>query len=95
MAAGYAGLDRASLILVDARRQRDGYRQLLVSVANERNGAQTSLYCLQWSANTKKGSVVEQGSIGKLTTVRGTVSSETVVNDPAMVDLITSRCVWR
>jgi len=95
LAAGYAGLDRASLILVDARRQRDGYRQLLVSVANERNGAQTSLYCLQWSANTKKGSVVEQGSIGKLTTVRGTVSSGTVVNDPAMVDLISSRCVWR
>src|SRR6185436_17846200 len=94
LAAGYAGLDQASLILVDARRQRGGYRQLLVSVANERNGAQTSLYCLQWSVNTGKGSVVEQGGIGKLATMRGTVSAESVVHDPALVDLINSRCVW-
>jgi len=94
LAAGYAGLDRASLILVDARRQRGGYRQLLVSVANERNGAQTSLYCLEWSVSSAKESVVEQGGIGKLATMRGTVSAESVVHDPALVDLITSRCVW-
>ena len=94
-AAGYTGLDRASLILVDARPFRDGYRHLVVSVANERNGAQTSLYCLQWSASTVSNSVVEHGGIGRLATVRGNVSSETVVNDPTLVDLITRRCVWR
>jgi len=94
-AAGYTGLDRASLILVDAHPQGDGYRHLVVSVANERNGAQTSLYCLQWSASTATNSVVERGGIGRLATIRGNVSSETVVNDPTLVDLITRRCVWR
>src|SRR3954447_13385849 len=94
-AAGYTGLDRASLILVDARPQGDGYRHLIVSVANEGNGAQTSLYCLQWSANAVTGSVVENGGIGRVASLRGNVSSETVVNDPTLVDLITRRCVWR
>jgi len=94
-AAGYTGLDRASLILVDARPQRDGYRHLIVSVANEGNGFETSLYCLQWSASTSTGSVTEHGGIGKLKSVRGTLTAQGVLNDPSLVDLITRRCVWR
>ena len=92
---GYTGLDQASLILVDARPQDNGYRHLLVSVANEGNGAQTSLYCLEWSANPETGYVVQHGgAVGKLTTLDGTVSSETAVNDRSLVDLMSRRCVW-
>jgi hypothetical protein len=92
---GYRGLDQASLILLDARPQGDGYRHLLVSVANEGNGAQTSLYCLEWSANPETMSVVEHGGVvGKLATLDGTVSSETAVHDRSLVDLMTRRCVW-
>jgi hypothetical protein len=92
---GYRGLDRASLILLDARPQGNGYRHLVVSVANEGNGAQTSLYCLEWSASPETGSVVEHGGvIGKLATLDGTVSPETVVGDRSLVDLMTRRCVW-
>ena len=92
---GYKGLDRASLILVDARPQGDGYRNLIVSVANEGNGTRTSLFCLEWSASPATGSVVEHsGVVGKLTTLDGTVSSETVVNDPALSDLMKRKCVW-
>jgi hypothetical protein len=93
--AGYVGLDRASLVLVDAKPQGDGYRHLVVSVANEGNGGQTSLYCLEWSANATKTTVAEHGGVGKLATLRGTVSAETVVNDPTLVDLVSRRCVWR
>jgi hypothetical protein len=92
--AGYKGLDRASLILVDARPERVGYRHLIVSVANEGNGKQTSLFCLEWSASADTGSVVEHAGVGKLTTLDGTVSSETVVKDPSLIDLITRKCVW-
>jgi hypothetical protein len=92
---GYRGLDRASLILVDARPHGDGYRLLIVSVANENNGAQTSLYCLEWSANAATKSVVEHGGVvGKLTTLHGTLSAESVVNDPTLAELVTRRCVW-
>ena len=92
---GYIGLDRASLILLDARPQGGGYRHLLVSVANEGNGAQTSLYCLEWSADPGTGSVVEHGgAVGKLSTLDGTVSSQDVLADRSLVDLMTRRCVW-
>ena len=92
---GYRGLDQASLILLDARPQAHGYRHLLVSVANEGNGAQTSLYCLEWSANPESESVVEHGGVvGKLATLDGTISSENVVHDQSLVDLMTRRCVW-
>ena len=44
---GYGSLDRATLLLVDARRQGDNDELLFVLVANERAGAQTTLYCAQ------------------------------------------------
>ncbi len=93
--SGYIGLDRASLILVDARPDGDGYRQLVVSVANEQNGAQTTLYCLEWSASTVTGFVTEHSPVvGKLIRVDGTVSSDGVLNDPSLLNLVMTRCVW-
>jgi hypothetical protein len=93
--AGYNGLDRASLILLDSRPQGDGYRHLIVSVANEINGRRTSLYCLQWSANPSTGAVVEHGGVaGKLTTLQGMISAQQVLADRSLVDLMTRRCVW-
>lgn len=93
--AGYKGLDRASLILVDARPEGDGYRNLVVSVANENDGAQTSLFCLEWSASTATGFVVQHtGVVGKLTTLDGLISSDAVVNDPTLLDLVMRKCVW-
>jgi hypothetical protein len=93
--AGYKGLDRASLILVDARPEGDGYRNLVVSVANENNGTRTTLFCLEWSASAATGAVVQHsGVVGKLTTLDGLVSSATVVSDPDLLNLVMSKCVW-
>lgn len=93
--AGYKGLDRASLILVDARPEGDGYRNLVVSVANENDGTKTSLFCLEWSASAATGFVVQHtGVVGKLTTLNSLVSSDAVVSDPTLLDLVMRKCVW-
>ena len=55
--AGYRGLDRASLMLLDAVPEGDGFRLLVVSVANELDGAQTSMYCLEWSSDPAAGTI--------------------------------------
>ena len=93
--AGYKGLDRASLILVDARPEGDGYRNLVVSVANENDGTKTSLFCLEWSASAATGFVVQHtGVVGKLTTLNSLVSSDAVVSDPTLLGLVMRKCVW-
>ena len=93
---GYKGLDRASLILVDSRPEGDGYLNLVVSVANEQNGSQTTLYCLEWSASTATGFVTQHtGVVGKLIKLNGMVLPDAVVGDPSLLDLVMSRCVWR
>ncbi|MDO8364701.1 MAG: hypothetical protein Q7V88_17555 [Actinomycetota bacterium] len=92
---GYDGLDRASLLLVDARSEGAGYRLLVVSVANERNGARTSLFCLEWSVNPVAGSVVEHSSVvGRVAQVEFAISPEGVRNDAALDATVRSQCVW-
>ena len=94
--AGYRGLDRASLMLLDAVPEDDGYRLLVVSVANELGGAQTSLYCLEWTANAEDGTVDQHaGTVGLLARVSEVISPEAVRNDPALDRTIRDDCHWR
>jgi len=89
---GYGGLDRASLLLLDAHQVGDGFEMLVVSVAVEVDGTQTSLYCLYWTSDPGSG-MVDQGGGSKLTTLQGTVSPEAVRNDPAALGDFES-CTW-
>jgi hypothetical protein len=93
---GYGGLDRASLMLLDAVPEDGGYRLLVVSVANELGGAQTSLYCLEWTANTEDGTVDQHsGTVGLLARVSEVISPEAVRNDPALDRTVRDDCHWR
>jgi hypothetical protein len=94
LATGYAGLDRASLMLLDARHQGDGYRLLVVSVANELGGSRTSLYCFEWIAQPAVGTVRQSGGIGRIAQVPGTVSPEQVRSDANLDATIRNNCVW-
>ncbi len=89
---GYGGLDRASLLLIDARPSGAGHEMLVVSVAVELDGSQTSLYCLTWIADPSAGTV-DQGGGSKLTTLTGNVSPEAIRSDPAALGEV-GRCVW-
>lgn len=92
---GYTGLDRASLMLVDARAEGAGYRLLVVSVANEKDGSRTSLYCLEWSVDPLAGTVQQQaGAVGLVQRVDVAVSPEGVRNDPGLDGAVRSTCVW-
>jgi hypothetical protein len=93
---GYGGLDRASLMLLDATPTADGYRLLVVSVANELGGEQTSLYCLEWSADPDAATVDQHGgSVGLVERVPEVLSPEAVRNDPALDEAVRSECHWR
>jgi hypothetical protein len=89
---GYGGLDRASLLLMDARPVGIGFEMLVVSVAVEFDGTQTSLYCLSWTADPGSGTVDQAGG-SKLTTLQGTVSPEAIRNDQVLLSEV-SRCTW-
>ena len=89
---GYGGLDRASLMLLDARPSGAGFEVLVVSVALELGGSRTSLYCLAWTADPSTGTV-DQGGGSKLTTLQGHVSPEAIRNDPAALAEV-GRCIW-
>ena len=93
--AGYDGLDRVSLVLVDVRPEGAGYRLLVVSVANERAGARTTLYCLEWSVDPFANTVVQHnGVVGQIARVDGAVSPEAARLDPALDTTMRTQCVW-
>jgi hypothetical protein len=93
--AGYSALDRASLMLLDARREGGAQRLLVVSVANERSGAQTSLYCLEWSVDVAAGTVHQHGGVvGQVARVATAVSPEGVRNDPSLDAAARTQCHW-
>ena len=94
LAAGYGGLDRASLLLVDSRPEGDGYRLLIVSVANELGCSRTSLYCFEWTAQPGPGTVRQGGGVGRIAQVSGGLSPEDVRGDPNLGATIRNDCVW-
>ncbi len=94
-ATGYSALDRASLMLLDARPEGRGQRLLVVSVANERAGAQTSLYCLEWSVDAAAGTVHQHGGVvGQVARVASAISPEGVRNDASLDAAARTQCHW-
>jgi hypothetical protein len=93
LASGYAGLDRASLMLVDARNDGANQRLLIVSVANEL-GSRTSLYCFEWMAQPAAGTVRQGGGVGRISQVPGILTPQQVREDRGLADTIRDRCVW-
>lgn len=92
---GYDGLDRVSLVLVDARPEGAGYRLLVVSVANERDGARTTFYCLEWSVDPAAGTVVQHnGVVGQIARVDRAISPEEARLDPLLDSAMRNQCVW-
>jgi hypothetical protein len=94
LANGYGGLDRASLVLVDARPEENGSRLLIVSVANEIGFSRTSLYCFEWSAQPGAGTVRQAGGVGRIAQVSGTWSADDVRNDPNLGGAVRNDCFW-
>ena len=93
--AGYDGLDRVSLLLVDARPEGAGYRLLVVSVANEKAGARTSLYCLEWTVDPGAVTVAQHsGVVGQIARVPYAISPEGVRNDPSLDATVRTQCHW-
>ena len=90
---GYGSLDRATLLLVDARRQGDNDELLFVLVANERAGAQTTLYCAQSTVSST--GFVQPRSATVLQRSSGTNGLADVQANLAVVDLIRDQCDWR
>ena len=92
---GYDGLDRVSLLLVDARPDGAGYRLLVVSVANEKSGARTSLYCLEWTVDPGAVVVTQHGGVvGQIGRVPYAISPEGVRNDPSLDATVRTQCHW-
>jgi hypothetical protein len=87
---GYGGLDQATLLLVDAAPTADGHDLLVVLIANERAGAQTSLYCA--GTTVSGGSTVHQRDAALLERFPGTVGIDDVRQDEAIVEMIRQRC---
>jgi hypothetical protein len=92
--AGYGNTNRVSLILLDARQDGPSVQELLVvSVAVEFGGAQTSLYCLNWAANPEANTIDQRGG-GRITTWDGVnAQPEAIRNDPAALAALTM-CTW-
>jgi hypothetical protein len=92
LSAGYKDLDRSTLMAIDARSEGDGYRFLVVSVANEKGGAQTSLWCLQWTANSSAHTVHQNKGGHKLVTLQGTVTAEQLLADSTWASSMRAQC---
>ncbi|MGI9028457.1 MAG: hypothetical protein ACR2HP_00500 [Ilumatobacteraceae bacterium] len=89
---GYEGLDRASLLLVDARRT-GGIDELLVAlIANERAGAQTTIYCVE-STVSPTGFVTQRAAF-VLDRTSTSIGVDDARRDVALADLIRGQCVW-
>ena len=64
-------------------------------MANERGGAQTTLYCLEWSVDPAAGTVHQHaGVVGPLARLPSLVSPEAVRNDPSLDHLVRTQCHW-
>ena len=87
---GYGGLDRATQLLVDAQRTPSGDRLLLVTIANERAGAQTTLYCVESTVSVD--GAVRQTAASVLERYPGTIVVADVTSDPAITELIRQQC---
>jgi hypothetical protein len=93
--AGYGGLDRASLMLVDAVPDGAGFRLLVVSVANELDGARTSMYCLEWSSDPVAGTIDQHSdAVGLVARVPVAMTPEAVRQDPSLDRTIRDECQW-
>lgn len=89
---GFEGLDRASLLLVDARRT-GGMDELLVAlIANERAGEQTTIYCVESTVSTA-GAVTQRAAF-LLDRQAGTIGLDDARRNVALADLIRGQCVW-
>jgi hypothetical protein len=86
---GYGGTNRVSLMLRDARSEGSGYRLLVVSVAVENGGAQTSVFCLEWAVDPV-GGTVDQRDGSKLATWDGNAQPAAIRNDPAAMQVVNS-----
>ena len=86
---GYGSTNRVSLMLRDARPEGNGYRLLVVSVAVENGGAQTSLFCLEWAVDPLANTVDQRGG-NKLATWDGNAQPEAIRNDPAAMQVVNS-----
>jgi hypothetical protein len=89
---GYGSLDHATLLLVDARHEGDSDELLFVLVANERTGAQTTLYCAQ--STVRSTGLVQPRSASVLQRSSGASGLADVLANPAVVDLIRDQCHW-
>lgn len=90
--AGYGGTNRISLMLADARRVGGVDQLLVVSVAVELDGAQTSLFCLRWDVSTGPGTVTQVGGRA-LATWTGNAQPEAIRNDPDAMSTV-AQCTW-
>jgi hypothetical protein len=92
--AGYGNTNRVSLMLLDARQDGPSVQELLVvSVAVEFDGAQTSLYCLNWAADREANTIDQRGG-GLITTWQGVnAQPEAIRNDPSALAAVTM-CTW-
>jgi len=87
---GYGGLDRSTVLLVDARRRQGGDDLVVALIANERAGAQTTIYCIQSTVNAAGD--VSQNAASVLDRYSGTLGLEDVREDVATTDLIRRQC---
>ncbi|MGI9051766.1 MAG: hypothetical protein ACR2HQ_03810 [Ilumatobacteraceae bacterium] len=87
---GYGGLDRATQLLVDAERSPGVDRLLLVTIANERAGAQTTLYCVE--AIVSDGGGLRQTTASVLQRFPGTIGLQDVTQDAEIADSIRRQC---
>lgn len=91
-ALGYANTNRVSLILVDARRAGTEIELLVVSVAVELGGAQTSLYCLQWNVDPNARTVNQDGG-SRIAQWPVNAQPEAIRNDPQALATV-NQCGW-
>ena len=91
-ALGYANTNRVSLMLVDARRFGPEFELLVVSVAVELGGAQTSLYCLKWDVDPNARTVDQDGG-SRIAQWQANAQPEAIRNDADALATV-DQCVW-
>jgi len=91
-AVGYANTNRVSLILVDARRSGSQIELLVVSVAVELGGDQTSLYCLQWNVDPDARTVDQDGG-SRIARWQANAQPEAIRNDADALATV-NQCRW-